>query len=289
MQAVLEVDNLCKQYPTFSLQNVSFTLQKGSIMGFIGRNGAGKSTTLKSMVNMVHPTAGQVRYWGQDFTQNEFAIKQKIGFALGGANYYQNKPLQAITGVYSRFYAQWQPDIYQNLIKRFELNETKKVKELSEGMKVKYALALALSHKAEILLLDEPTSGLDPVSRDDLLELFLDIAETGTSILFSTQITTDLERCADSITYIKQGQLVTSSTMQNLLQQYTVISGEATLLPACQKAGTLTGLRQRNGQLSAMVPASAAPTLPGLQTQPASLEDIMIYTEKENSNEKPAV
>lgn len=288
MQTVLEVNNLCKQYPAFQLQNVSFTLQKGSIMGFIGRNGAGKSTTLKSMVNMVHPSGGQVCYWGLDFTQNEFAIKQKIGFMLGGANYYLNKPLRRISAVYSRFYAHWQPNTYQSLMQRFALDESKKISELSEGMKVKYALVLALSHKAEILLLDEPTSGLDPVSRDDLLDLFLDIAASGTSILFSTQITSDLERCADSITYIKEGRLVTSAPLRDFMQRYRLVSGEASLLPLCGDT-ELTGLRHRNGSFSALVAASAVPDVPGLQLTAPSLEEIMIYTERKARDEKPVV
>ena len=195
---ILEIKDLSKKYEKFELKNVSFTMEEGYIMGFIGRNGAGKTTTLKTMLNLVHADSGSVSVFG---TSNEYEIKQKIGFMFGGISYYPKKRLRTITSVTKQFYDGWDDNIYQDYLRRFKLDDNKRVDELSDGMKVKYALALALSHNAKLLILDEPTSGLDPVSRDDLLELFQELIEDGQrSILFSTHITSDLEKCADYIT-----------------------------------------------------------------------------------------
>jgi len=208
MSKVLEITNLCKKYPAFELKDVSFSMDKGSIMGFIGRNGAGKTTTIKSILNFVHPTSGSIKFFGKELEGNEDEIKQLTGYAPGGINYYPMKTLKKITKITKSFYPDWNEELYEKYMKAFKLDENKKPKELSEGMKVKYNLVLALSHGAKLLVLDEPTSGLDPVSRDELLTIFEKLRDKGTSILFSTHITSDLEKCADSITYIKNGQIV---------------------------------------------------------------------------------
>jgi ABC-2 type transport system ATP-binding protein len=188
---------------------VSFALPAGQILGLIGKNGAGKTTTLKSMLNMVRPDSGSVAMFGMDFLANEAACKQKIGVVLGEMDFYKQKKLASITAVTRRFYKDWDDAAYQKYLSAFSLDPQKRVKELSSGMKVKYMLALALSHRARLLILDEPTSGLDPVSRSDLLALFRQLVQSGErSILFSTHITTDLEKCADAIAYIKDGQLL---------------------------------------------------------------------------------
>lgn len=218
MNTVLEIKNLCKKYPSFELKNVSFSLKEGSIMGFIGRNGAGKTTTIKSILNFVHPSSGSIVFFGKEMIGNEDEIKQLIGYAPGGINYYPMKTLKKITKITKSFYPSWNDELYEKYMKAFKLDENKKPKELSEGMKVKYNLVLALSHGAKLLILDEPTSGLDPVSRDELLTIFEKLRDKGTSILFSTHITSDLEKCADSITYIKQGQIVDSSSKEDFIR-----------------------------------------------------------------------
>ncbi|MDD5171118.1 MAG: ABC transporter ATP-binding protein, partial [Syntrophales bacterium] len=223
---ILAVQNLNKRYARFELKNVSFSLEKGYIMGFIGRNGAGKTTTLKTMLNLVHADSGAVSVLGMDYSDNELACKQKIGLMLGGISYYPRHKLKTITSVVKRFYNEWDDTAYAGYLERFGLDPDKKVEELSSGMKVKYALALALSHHARLLVLDEPTSGLDPVSRDDILELFQQIIEDGEkSILFSTQITSDLEKCADFITYIKNGEIIASKEKDEFLNSYKIVQG----------------------------------------------------------------
>ena len=208
---ILRLDGLCKQYPAFQLDSVSFSMEAGTIMGLIGRNGAGKTTTLKSMLHLVHPDAGQITICGLDMDTDERAIRSRIGFVSGGASYYQRKRLRELTDVTKDFYPGWDGERYARLVRQFSLDESKRVCELSEGMKVKYQLAVAMSHKAELLILDEPTSGLDPVSRDELLDTFLTLCEQeGVSILFSTHITSDLDTCADTITYIQNGRVAVS-------------------------------------------------------------------------------
>lgn len=207
----LTVQGLTKRYPGFVLDNISFRLAKGRIMGLIGKNGAGKTTTLKSILNLVNPDAGQVSMFGQEFRSNEERCKQKIGVVLGGIDFYKHKKLAEITQVTLRFYEHWDEDAYQGYLRSFALDPQKRVQELSSGMKVKYMIALALSHNAQLLILDEPTSGLDPVARDELLELFRELVKEGDlSILYSTHITSDLEKCADDITYISAGKLLAS-------------------------------------------------------------------------------
>ena len=218
---VLTVKGLCKSYPSFTLKEVSFALPQGTVMGFIGRNGAGKSTTLKSVLGLVHPDKGQVTFMEQDVAQNEQYMKENIGVVLGGIDFYAQKKIKTITDVTRRFYPNWEEEKYRHYLSLFGLDETKRVRELSDGMRVKYLIALALSHQAKLLILDEPTSGLDPVSRDELTELFRAIVADGSrSILFSTHITSDLEKCADHITFIKDGEIFFTGAKADFLTEY---------------------------------------------------------------------
>lgn len=218
---ILKVDNLSKKYPGFLLDDISFSISEGKIMGLIGKNGAGKSTTLKGMLNLVNRDGGMVEMFGMDFFKHEEEIKQQLGVVLGGIDFYNHKKLSDITAVTKRFYNNWDDDAYENYMDVFSLNPNKKVKELSSGMKVKYMLTLALSHNARLLVLDEPTSGLDPVARDDLLTLFRQLVEKkNITVLFSTHIITDLEKCADYITYIKDGKLLKSAEKDEFIDSF---------------------------------------------------------------------
>ena len=217
----LRVEGLTKKYPAFTLQNVSFSLGQGKIMGLIGKNGAGKSITLKAMLNMVCPNSGRIEIMGRNFWQNEKACKQEIGVVLGGIDFYQYKRISDITSVTRRFYKHWDNAAYLKYMQMFELDAKKQVHQLSAGMKVKYLIAMALSHNARLLILDEPTSGLDPVAREDLLALFQQLVKDGSrSILFSTHITSDLDKCADDITYIKEGEILASADKDSFVQMF---------------------------------------------------------------------
>lgn len=206
--SILKVENISKEYPGFHLEQISFEVKEGSIMGIIGRNGAGKTTTLKAILNMIHTEGGSVSFFGLDLKENENAIKQRIGYAGGTINYYKKKKISEILRITKKFYSSWDESACQKYMSLFFLDENKTPEELSEGMKVKLNLTMALSHGAEFLILDEPTSGLDPISRNELLEIFAYLKSQGVSILFSTHITSDLDKCADEITYIKAGKIV---------------------------------------------------------------------------------
>lgn len=219
---VLKITNLTKNYPKFSLQKVSFSVESGKIMGFIGRNGAGKTTTLKSIINMVHMDSGSVEFFGLDMTKNEMEIKQRIGYASGIVDYYKKKKIEKLLAITKRFYHQWNDELCNHYLEIFSLDKTKPPAELSEGMKVKLNLAIALSHEAELLILDEPTSGLDPISRSELLEIFKLLRKKGVSILFSTHITSDLDQCADDITYIREGKIIYTGSLTDFTNGSTL-------------------------------------------------------------------
>lgn len=283
MEEVLRISNLCKQYPSFRLQEVSFAVEKGTIMGFIGRNGAGKTTTLKSIMNLVHPDSGEIRFFGMELGEREREIKQRIGYATGGISYYQKKRIQEIIQVTKMFYSSWDDAACRHYLEAFSLDPGKRLTELSEGMKVKFNLTLALSHHAEFLILDEPTSGLDPVSREELLEIFLELAAQGVSILFSTHITSDLEKCADAITYIQKGQIIASRRTEDFVAQYRLVK-VAREVTAAQRELALGVRRSKEGQ-TALIPAeqeSRARELFADKTAeivPADLETIMVHLE----------
>lgn len=217
----LAVEGLCKSYPGFTLDHVSFSLEQGRIMGLVGKNGAGKSTVLKSILNLVSPDEGNIELLGMPFPEREEACMQKTGVVLGGIDFYRHKKLKDITAVTRRFYHEWDQTAYERYLREFELNPGKRVEELSAGMRVKYLVALALSHGAVLFVMDEPTSGLDPVSRDELVGLFRTLVRDGKrSVLFSTHITSDLEKCADDITYIKEGKILASREKNAFLESF---------------------------------------------------------------------
>lgn len=274
---LLTVKDLQKSYPGFALKKVSFSLEEGKIMGFIGRNGAGKTTTLSCLLNLVHPDGGEISFFGLPFMENEWEIKQQIGFVSGGVDYYPRKKLRTITQVTRRFYRDWDDEAYRRYLSLFRLSEEKTPMELSAGMKVKYSLALALSHKARLLLLDEPTSGLDPVSREELLDIFLALTrEKGVTILFSTHITSDLEKCADSITYIREGEIPYSGPLKAFLANYRLLRFPEGKTP--DAAPGVTGLKREKEGYSALLEAGF-PVPAEAEEFPASLDAIMVHLE----------
>lgn len=228
----LRISHLTKRYPAFILQDISLTVSPGSIHGLIGKNGAGKSTTLKSVLHMIEPDQGNIEVFGKNFLEQEKICKQQMGIVLGGIDFYLHHKLSDITNVTKRFYRSWDENAYRNYLKIFEIDPQKRAHQLSAGMKVKYLIALALSHHAKLFLLDEPTSGLDPVSRDDLLDLFRHLVQDGErSILFSTHITSDLEKCADHITYLKEGRVLRSALKEEFIRSFQFLRTSSDAIP----------------------------------------------------------
>lgn len=281
MDNILEINNLCKKYPTFELKNVSFSLERGKIMGFIGRNGAGKSTTLKAILNLITFT-GSIKINGEEFKNNEEENKQEIAFILGGINVYRFVTVKTLKNVTKKFYKKWDDDLFKKYLSLFGIDEKKKIKDLSQGMKVKLNLALALSHGANLLILDEPTSGLDPVSRDEILELFLDLVEKeSVSILFSTQIVSDLERCANYITYIRNGEIVDSTTLDNFVNKYILVKGDSSSFNKEHKSLTI-GYRENNNKFEFLSKVENKDVFKEFSVMTPSIEDVMIFLERGN-------
>lgn len=279
MSSVLSVRNLCKEYPKFRLTDVSFEVEAGSIMGFIGRNGAGKTTTLKAMMNLIHPSSGEIDFFGMSMREHENEIKQRIGYAAGGVHYYQRKRIREIVEITKPFYSRWDDKMYARYLDIFNLDESKRLTELSEGMKVKFNLALALSHHADFLILDEPTSGLDPVSREELLEVFLDIAGKGVTILFSTHITSDLDKCAEGITYIQNGRILASKKTEEFISDYKVVRLAKDAAPE-QRSAVLGVCRNKDVE-TGLIPAGSAGLFSTDTVSVPNLETIMVHLEKE--------
>lgn len=280
MTEILTVRNLCKNYPAFELHDVSFSIRASSIMGLIGRNGAGKTTTIKSILRLVRPDGGSVEFLGQPVDDDAAALRREAGYVSGDLCYYPRKRLSQLTAVTRSFYSAWDSARYEALLRRFSLDDSKRVCELSAGMKVKYQLACALSHGAKLLILDEPTSGLDPVSRDDLLELLRSLCEQdGVSILFSTHITSDLDACADDVTYLQNGTVAQSVSLAGFTAPWKKLTGpETALAPALR--GALRGLRVHRGEFEALYP-SDLPCPAGCREELADLQTVMVYLERE--------
>ena len=280
MTEILTVRNLCKHYPAFELHDVSFSIRASSIMGLIGRNGAGKTTTIKSILRLVRPDGGSVEFLGQPVDDDAAALRREAGYVSGDLCYYPRKRLSQLTAVTRSFYSTWDSARYEALLRRFSLDDSKRVCELSAGMKVKYQLACALSHGAKLLILDEPTSGLDPVSRDDLLDLLRALCEQdGVSILFSTHITSDLDACADDVTYLQNGTVAQSVSLAGFTAPWKKLTGpETALAPALR--GALRGLRVHRGEFEALYP-SDLPCPAGCREELADLQTVMVYLERE--------
>jgi ABC-2 type transport system ATP-binding protein len=276
---LLRIEHLSKHYPSFDLNDVGFSLESGKIMGFIGRNGAGKTTTLKCIYNLVAPTSGTVYYQNQPLLSIEKKAKSEIGLLFGEIEYYPNKKVGTMSKITASFYPEWNQSLYLEYIHDFGIREDRKIKELSSGMKVKYGLSLALSHGAKVLILDEPTSGLDPVSRDELLDIFLKIVSDGEhAILFSTHVISDLEKCADDITYIQKGKILVSESVAQFEGSYVYYSGEDKDLPIDHPY--FIHVRQHNGKFEAVGRSDAKVTLANVTSRPASLEEIMVALER---------
>ena len=221
---IAEVQDLVKKYPSFELKNVSFGLESGRITGFIGRNGAGKTTTIKAMLNMIHPDSGTIRYFDKPFADSEADIKKRIGYSTGTVSWYPRKKIRDIVDIVKRFYDTWDEEAYRNYLDFFSIDENKTPIELSEGMKVKVNLMLALAHRSDVLILDEPTSGLDPFSRNELLNVFTDLRNHGVTIFFSTHIISDIEKCADDIVYISKGKIVAAMPKADFIQKFSEVN-----------------------------------------------------------------
>ena len=284
MESILNIQNLNKKYPSFALKDVSFAVKPGEIMGFIGRNGAGKTTTLKSIMNLVHYDSGKITAFDLEMSEHELENKQRIGFALSELNYYPNKTIRNLMDVTKRFYKNFDEHKFQEVCKLFNLNIDKKLEELSSGMKVKYSVAIALSHQAELLILDEPTSGLDPVSRDEILDIFRQIVKNqDRAILFSTHITSDLDKCATNITYIHDGAIMYTGTKKDFVNSYLFVKDKSMNKNLLNE---YIAYKELDDRIEGLIDINKKDVFAknGIETKEPDLEEIMVYLERSKDN-----
>ena len=280
MEHVLRVEGLRKRYGDFELDGISFSLAPGYIMGFIGANGAGKTTTIKLIMNLIEKDAGIIEVLGMDHREQERAVKDRIGFVYDNAGYYEELSMEQMKNIISRYYSRWDNASYHRYLERLGLAGDKKISDLSKGMRMKYALALALSHHAELLLMDEPTSGLDPVIRAELLGVLQEVIEEGNcSVFFSTHITSDLDKVADYVVMVHEGSMVFNDAKDHLLESYRLIKGTQGHLHSLEGHRLIGADRQPHG-FSALVADGAAAARAageGLVLERPTLEDMMLY------------
>lgn len=278
MEPILQVENLTKQYPSFKLDHISFSVPKGAIMGLIGENGAGKSTTINAILDIIHKDEGVVKFWGKELSSDPKSIKENIGVVFDGINFYETLTPAKIGKISAAAYQQWDESVYNNYLKKLLLPPHKEIKTFSKGMKMKLGIAVALSHKPKLLILDEATSGLDPVMRDDMLDLFLDFVQNENhSILMSSHISTDLEKVADYITFIHEGKVLFCKQKDELRYHYGIVRCGAAQFDAIDKSEVLA-YRKRDYQWDVLVAnkEKARRKYEASVVDDASIDDILL-------------
>jgi len=275
METVMELKNLAKQYEGFRLDNVNITLPKGSIMGFVGENGAGKSTTIKLILNLIHRDSGAVTVFGLDNIKDERQIKEDIGVVLDESSFPDNMNAASVGKIMRHIYKNWDSAVYAGRLQAFALPPEKPVKDYSRGMKMKLSIAVALSHKAKLLILDEATSGLDPIVRDEILDIFMEfIQDEEHSIFLSSHIISDLEKIADYITFIHKGKILFSEPKDDLIYRYGVLKCTAQEYETVDKS-VVKGCRKNRFGVETLVLREEMPA--GYTVDPVSIEGIMLF------------
>lgn len=282
MSNAIEIKNVTKKFKEFTLNDVSFELPKGYIMGFIGPNGAGKTTTIKLILNMLKRDSGTINVLGLDNIDDESKVKEEVAVVFDQPYYIDDWNLNDVEKAVGMFYKKWDGKIFDSYLKRFGLSRSKKVKDLSRGMKMKLMIAVAFSHNAKVLILDEPTGGLDPVARDEFIDLLGEYIQDGArSVIFSTHITSDLEKIADYITFIRKGQIIYTGTKDELLEKYCIIKGGNDDVTLSDKKNII-GLREHSTGFEGLIDVE---NLRGFSnnviTEKATLDDIVVYMNKE--------
>ncbi len=274
----IEIRDLCKNYDDFRLDHVSLTLPEGCVMGFIGENGAGKSTTINLILDLIHADGGEVLLYGEPNTTAFPALKEDIGVVFDEDCFPETLNLRDINSVMRSAFRRWSEETFYGYVKRFGLPEKKKVKDYSKGMRMKLSIAVALSHGAKLLILDEATSGLDPVVRDELLDLFFEfVQDEHHAIFLSSHITSDLEKICDYVTFLHRGKVVFSEEKDALCERLGILKCSREQLRELDEKAIL-GVRESSFGAEALVERSLAPT--GLMIDPVTLDDIIVFLAK---------
>ena len=276
---ILEIKNLTKDYGDFVLDKVSFALPRGVIMGLIGENGAGKSTTINCILNETQKSGGQILIFGKDHILNEIEIKDKLGVVFDENHFPDIFTAEEVGQFMSGIYTAWDWTLYRQYLEKFELPRNKRIKDFSKGMKVKLAFAVALSHHAELLILDEATSGLDPIIRDDVLDMLIDfVQDESHSVLVSSHITSDLEKVADYITFIHKGKVIFTHEKDTLVDKYGILNCGAAVFDTLDKSD-IVAYRKEDYQFKVLVKDrnKAAKQYANAIIGPATIEEIMLF------------
>lgn len=283
----LEINNLTKKYTDFALDDVSFSVEKGSVMGLIGQNGAGKTTIIKLIMNAVNRSSGSIKIMGLDNVENEVEAKTKIGYVADEDYLFISSTLKSHAKAYQIMFSNWDDELFQKYVAMWNLPMTKKFSEYSKGMKTKAMLALTLSHKPELLILDEPTAGLDPVARIEVLDILRDfVADGEKAVLFSTHITGDLDKIADYITILINGKVTESMSIDMVEEKYAVISGDNSLLEG--KETYLIGCRKGSMTFEGLIKRENLSNFSGAAVHTPNIENLLtfsIWGNRPNANE----
>jgi ABC-2 type transport system ATP-binding protein len=287
MDNAIEIKGLRKEYKGFALDDVTFDVPRGYIMGLIGPNGAGKTTIVKLIMNLIRRDAGEIRVFGLDSVGHEPAVKARIGFVYDVPRFPEDLRLGTIASALAAFYDRWDGNRFRQLMEEFQLGPRQVFKKLSHGMKMKFSLALALAHDADLILMDEPTAGLDPVFRFELLnKLRAIIQDEGKTVLFSSHITTDLERVADFVTFVHKGRVVFSSAKDEVLETWGVVRAAGDALRP-EDVPAARGFRRTEHSLEVLtsdIAAARGRIGAAAVCDKASLEDIMFFVSKGNAH-----
>ena len=287
MENILEINELCKRYDEFALKNVSFSLPKGYIMGFVGENGSGKTTTIRAILNMARIDSGRISVFGMDSVTDSIAIKERLGVVFDSLYLAEHLNVIQIEQQLRPFYKDWDSKAFFDRIHQFELPDKKRVGDFSKGMKMKLMIAAALSHKADLIILDEPTSGLDPVARDELLDILSEyIEDDNRGVLFSTHITADVERIADYVTILHNGEVWYTGTKDELSEGYAVIKGDDKDIPDALRKKLIGFHSYRNG-FDALIRTDDLAGIPdALEYEKTTIDEILVYIAKEDKHER---
>ena len=275
----IEIQGITKKYDGFTLDNISFNVPRGSIMGFVGQNGAGKTTTIRSILNIIPIDSGEISLLGMDHLKNEDEIKERIAVVFDEMPFHDLFTAKDMGRIFKGLYQKWSDQTFQQFMERFQLPMNKKLGKFSKGMKMKMQIACALSHEAELLIMDEATTGLDPVVRSEILDIFLEyLQDEDHSILMSSHITSDLEKIADSVTFIDKGRILLSGYKDEILDSHGILK--------CTKRDykdldpeDFISARLTDFGAEALVSdrAAVARKYSGAVIDPASLDEIMVY------------
>ena len=287
MNNILEIKNLNKKFKDFSLNNVSFSVPKGCVMGLIGPYGSGKTTTLKSILNIVYPDSGEITLLGMKASSDSVEYKNDIGVIIDLPFFLLNWKVKEVEAAVAPFYSHWNHNVFNDYIEKFNLSKKKKMRELSPDMKVKFMLAVAFSHNARLLILDEPTLGLDPVARDEIINILSEfIIDKNNGILFSTHNKSDLDKIADYITFIFNGKIKFTGDKDQFIKSFMLVKGGIFDLTKEQK-NHIIGFRVNKSGFEGMIKTDDIDKLPHIVCyEEISLDDIInCINEEERTDE----